>query len=171
MSRGYEASNTGMILCIGLCHEGVFSLVSFKICNISIWLGFIFTMWSVYTDSVVSSSNKTKTPIVYIGGMMTACKDKEIGHENLWCTPYNTAHNQNLFPADTPDAPRKLAVSTQSLASGTTGPNQGGVQPLSQRKRLLRAPTLAELDSSESDVRCLTLVGSDHKMILDPVPV
>ncbi|XP_074542626.1 protein spire homolog 1 isoform X5 [Halichoeres trimaculatus] len=52
---------------------------------------------------------------------------------------------------DTPDAPRKLAVSTQSLASGSTGPNQAGVQPLSQRKRLLRAPTLAELDSSESD--------------------
>ncbi|XP_041665235.1 protein spire homolog 1 isoform X3 [Cheilinus undulatus] len=59
---------------------------------------------------------------------------------------------QDLFRSpDTPDAPRKLAVSTQSLASGTTGPNQGGVQPLSQRKRLLRAPTLAELDSSESD--------------------
>ncbi|KAM7373168.1 hypothetical protein PAMP_008044 [Pampus punctatissimus] len=57
----------------------------------------------------------------------------------------------HLSPADTPDAPRKLAVSTQSLASGTTGPNQSGVQPLSQRKRLLRAPTLAELDSSESD--------------------
>ena len=63
----------------------------------------------------------------------------------------------HLSPADTPDAPRKLAVSTQSLASGTTAPNQGGVQPLSQRKRLLRAPTLAELDSSESDVRCRTL--------------
>ncbi|XP_071356073.1 protein spire homolog 1 isoform X2 [Trachinotus anak] len=59
---------------------------------------------------------------------------------------------QDLFrSSDTPDAPRKLAGSTQSLASGTTGPNQSGVQPLSQRKRLLRAPTLAELDSSESD--------------------
>ncbi|XP_042362223.1 protein spire homolog 1 isoform X2 [Plectropomus leopardus] len=59
---------------------------------------------------------------------------------------------QDLFrSSDTPDAPRKLAVSTQSLASGTLAPNQGGVQPLSQRKRLLRAPTLAELDSSESD--------------------
>ncbi len=57
--------------------------------------------------------------------------------------------------ADTPDAPRKMAVSTQSLTSGTAGPSQGGAQPLSQRKRLLRAPTLAELDSSESDVRCL----------------
>ncbi|KAM3858330.1 protein spire homolog 1 [Diretmus argenteus] len=51
---------------------------------------------------------------------------------------------QDLFrSADTPDAPRKLAVSTQSLASGT---NNG-----EKRKRLLRAPTLAELDSSESD--------------------
>uniref|UniRef100_A0A665U2J6 Spire-type actin nucleation factor 1a n=1 Tax=Echeneis naucrates TaxID=173247 RepID=A0A665U2J6_ECHNA len=59
---------------------------------------------------------------------------------------------QDLFrSSDTPDAPRKLAGSTQSLASGTTGPNQSGVHPLSQRKRLLRAPTLAELDSSESD--------------------
>uniref|UniRef100_A0A672YTS7 Spire-type actin nucleation factor 1a n=1 Tax=Sphaeramia orbicularis TaxID=375764 RepID=A0A672YTS7_9TELE len=59
---------------------------------------------------------------------------------------------QDLFrSSDTPDAPRKLAGSTHSLASGTPGPNQSGVQPLSQRKRLLRAPTLAELDSSESD--------------------
>ncbi|CAB1449658.1 unnamed protein product [Pleuronectes platessa] len=60
---------------------------------------------------------------------------------------------QDLFrSSDTPDAPRKLAVSTQSLAGGTKGPSQGGgVQPLCQRKRLLKAPTLAELDSSESD--------------------
>ncbi|XP_022053527.2 protein spire homolog 1 isoform X2 [Acanthochromis polyacanthus] len=59
---------------------------------------------------------------------------------------------QDLFrSSDTPDAQRKLAGSTQSLASGTTGPNQSGGQPLIQRKRLLRAPTLAELDSSESD--------------------
>ncbi|KAI9539904.1 Protein spire 1 [Dissostichus eleginoides] len=59
---------------------------------------------------------------------------------------------QDLFrSSDTPDAPRKLAGSTQSLASGTLGPNQGGAQPLGQRKRLLRAPTLAELVSSESD--------------------
>ncbi|XP_029022175.1 protein spire homolog 1 isoform X2 [Betta splendens] len=58
---------------------------------------------------------------------------------------------QDLFrSSDTPDARRKLAVSTQSLASGAVGSSQG-VQPLSQRKRLLRAPTLAELDSSESD--------------------
>lgn len=63
----------------------------------------------------------------------------------------------NSIPAaDTPDASRKLAVSTQSLASGTTPPSQGGGAPLSHRKRLLKAPTLAELESSESDVRYVT---------------
>uniref|UniRef100_A0A8C2C0Y9 Spire-type actin nucleation factor 1a n=1 Tax=Cyprinus carpio TaxID=7962 RepID=A0A8C2C0Y9_CYPCA len=57
---------------------------------------------------------------------------------------------------DIPDGPRKLAVSTLSLANGTSparSPVNGvaGGQPLSQRKRLLKAPTLAELDSSDSD--------------------
>ncbi|KAK9526859.1 hypothetical protein VZT92_015536 [Zoarces viviparus] len=60
---------------------------------------------------------------------------------------------QDLFRgSDTPDAPRKLAVSTELLDSGPLlGPNQDEAQPLSQRKRLLKAPALAELDSSESD--------------------
>uniref|UniRef100_A0A3B3XVF7 KIND domain-containing protein n=1 Tax=Poecilia mexicana TaxID=48701 RepID=A0A3B3XVF7_9TELE len=44
----------------------------------------------------------------------------------------------------------KLAGSTHSLASGMTGTPQRA-QQLSQRKRLLKAPTLAELDSSESE--------------------
>nr|XP_020462543.1 protein spire homolog 1-like [Monopterus albus] len=58
---------------------------------------------------------------------------------------------QDLFVgADSPDAPRKLAVSTQSLASDATESSQGGVQPLNQKK-LLKAPALDELDSSESD--------------------
>ncbi|XP_067281080.1 protein spire homolog 1 isoform X8 [Pseudorasbora parva] len=57
---------------------------------------------------------------------------------------------------DIPDGPRKLAVSTLSLANDTSAarsPVNGvaGGQPLSQRKRLLKAPTLAELDSSDSD--------------------
>uniref|UniRef100_A0A8C9XLW8 Spire-type actin nucleation factor 1a n=1 Tax=Sander lucioperca TaxID=283035 RepID=A0A8C9XLW8_SANLU len=77
---------------------------------------------------------------------------------------------QDLFrSSDTPDAPRKLAISTQSLAIGTLGANQGGAPPLSQRKRLLKAPPLAELDSSESDVRCLTRIVRAHKMIITPL--
>uniref|UniRef100_A0A672MK04 Spire-type actin nucleation factor 1a n=1 Tax=Sinocyclocheilus grahami TaxID=75366 RepID=A0A672MK04_SINGR len=65
---------------------------------------------------------------------------------------------QDLFrSSDIPDGHRKLAVSTLSLANGTSparSPVNGvaGGQPLSQRKRLLKAPTLAELDSSDSDV-------------------
>ncbi|XP_067281077.1 protein spire homolog 1 isoform X5 [Pseudorasbora parva] len=64
---------------------------------------------------------------------------------------------QDLFrSSDIPDGPRKLAVSTLSLANDTSAarsPVNGvaGGQPLSQRKRLLKAPTLAELDSSDSD--------------------
>ncbi|CAI5690668.1 unnamed protein product [Oreochromis niloticus] len=52
---------------------------------------------------------------------------------------------------DTPDARRKLTCSTHSLSSSIAGPNQGGGQALSQRKRVLKAPTLAELDGSDSD--------------------
>ncbi|XP_016094978.1 protein spire homolog 1 isoform X3 [Sinocyclocheilus grahami] len=64
---------------------------------------------------------------------------------------------QDLFrSSDIPDGPRKLAVSTLSLANGTSPARSpvnsvAGGQPLSQRKRLLKAPTLAELDSSDSD--------------------
>ncbi|CAG5913660.1 unnamed protein product, partial [Menidia menidia] len=58
---------------------------------------------------------------------------------------------QDLFrSSDSPDARRKLAGSTHSLTAAPPGSAPGG-PPLSQRKRLLRAPTLAELDSSESD--------------------
>uniref|UniRef100_A0A3Q3EBU2 Spire-type actin nucleation factor 1a n=1 Tax=Labrus bergylta TaxID=56723 RepID=A0A3Q3EBU2_9LABR len=76
---------------------------------------------------------------------------------------------------DTPDAPRKLAISTQSLASGTTGPSQGGVQPLSQRKRLLRAPTLAELDTTASPLLTYPMFNCQflHVIIfccMSPVP-
>uniref|UniRef100_A0A671MHX8 Protein spire homolog 1-like n=1 Tax=Sinocyclocheilus anshuiensis TaxID=1608454 RepID=A0A671MHX8_9TELE len=64
---------------------------------------------------------------------------------------------EDLFrSSDIPDGPRKLAVSTLSLANGTSPARSpvnsvAGGQPLSQRKRLLKAPTLAELDSSDSD--------------------
>ncbi|XP_055075930.2 protein spire homolog 1 isoform X5 [Misgurnus anguillicaudatus] len=53
---------------------------------------------------------------------------------------------------DVPDGLRKLAVSTLSLANGTSPPESPkNSQPLSQRKRLLKAPKLADLDSSDSD--------------------
>ncbi|XP_077937759.1 protein spire homolog 1 isoform X5 [Gasterosteus aculeatus] len=72
---------------------------------------------------------------------------------------------------DTPDAPRKLAVSTQFLASGSLlAPDQDSAQQLSQRKRVLKAPTLAELDSSESDEDA-TQSSSSMSTSLSPVSV
>ncbi|XP_053493619.1 protein spire homolog 1 isoform X2 [Ictalurus furcatus] len=62
---------------------------------------------------------------------------------------------QDLFRcSDTPGTPRKkIAVSTLALADDTPpSPNPAnGAQPLSQRKKLLKAPTLAELESSDSE--------------------
>lgn len=62
---------------------------------------------------------------------------------------------------DVPDGPRKLAVSTLSLANGPS-PTQSpkNSQPLSQRKRLLKAPRLDELDSSDSDEDQITQKSS-----------
>ncbi|XP_068189729.1 protein spire homolog 1 [Antennarius striatus] len=79
---------------------------------------------------------------------------------------------QDLYrSSDTPDAGRKLAISTQSLSSGTTGgPGQGAAPPLSQRKRLLRAPTLAELDSSESDEETSCSSSSKSTSLIDDTP-
>ncbi|XP_061521136.1 protein spire homolog 1 isoform X4 [Phycodurus eques] len=65
--------------------------------------------------------------------------------------------------SDTPDAPRKLATSTQSLARGSA--NQ-----MSQRKRLLHAPTLAELESSDSDEETTRSSSSATTSLMDISP-
>lgn len=59
--------------------------------------------------------------------------------------------------AYTPEAPRRTAISTLALTNGSlqVQSEERGLtraQALSQRKRLLKAPTLAELDSSDSEV-------------------
>ncbi|KAJ8402968.1 hypothetical protein AAFF_G00358840 [Aldrovandia affinis] len=69
----------------------------------------------------------------------------------------------------TPDAPKKRPVSTLALANGTTsGPGHrsvvDGAQALSQRKRLLKAPTLAELNSSDSDEESTCRSASNSSM-------
>ncbi|KAJ8290970.1 hypothetical protein GJAV_G00019790 [Gymnothorax javanicus] len=53
-----------------------------------------------------------------------------------------------------PDTQRNLSMSALALSNGmspTLRHGRGGAQALTQRKRLLKAPTLAELDSSDSD--------------------
>uniref|UniRef100_A0A3Q3A8V5 Spire-type actin nucleation factor 1a n=1 Tax=Kryptolebias marmoratus TaxID=37003 RepID=A0A3Q3A8V5_KRYMA len=84
--------------------------------------------------------------------------------------PLSMSHS--FDSSDSPDAPRKFVGSTQSLSAGGT-PQRA--QPLSQRKRLLKAPTLAELDSSESDFlftsypRCLSCLVSPGPQKLLPL--
>ncbi|XP_036411321.1 protein spire homolog 1 isoform X1 [Megalops cyprinoides] len=69
----------------------------------------------------------------------------------------------------TPEAPKKRPISTLALANGTAqGQAQrngtGGAQALSQRKRLLKAPTLAELNSSDSDEESTCMSASSSSM-------
>ncbi|XP_037119747.1 protein spire homolog 1 isoform X1 [Syngnathus acus] len=73
-------------------------------------------------------------------------------------TPHNLCHT-----SDSPNAPRKMAVNTQSLVRGSA--NQ-----LSQRKRLLRAPTLAELESSDSDEETTQSSSSATTSMMDISP-
>uniref|UniRef100_A0A674C2Y3 Spire-type actin nucleation factor 1a n=1 Tax=Salmo trutta TaxID=8032 RepID=A0A674C2Y3_SALTR len=74
---------------------------------------------------------------------------------------------RNRLDLSTPDAPRKHATSTLSCPSAH---GVGGA--LCQRKRLLKAPTLAELGSSESDVRVLhyTIKLPVSTLALSPPP-
>ncbi|KAM6958628.1 protein spire homolog 1 isoform 2-T2 [Aplochiton taeniatus] len=80
---------------------------------------------------------------------------------------------QDLFRSSgKPDGLRKLAVSTLALDDGAPpAPVTGRPQPLTQRKRLLKAPTLAELDSSDSDEEPSRRTTSSSSMsVLDTSP-
>ncbi|XP_064835136.1 protein spire homolog 1 [Oncorhynchus masou masou] len=66
-----------------------------------------------------------------------------IGADKSISTPQDLNRSSDL---SSPDAPRKHAA---SILSCPPAPGVGGA--LSQRKRLLKAPTLSELESSESD--------------------
>ncbi|XP_036394392.1 protein spire homolog 1-like isoform X2 [Megalops cyprinoides] len=63
---------------------------------------------------------------------------------------------RSRLDASTPETQRNLSMSALALSNGTSPALSqrnagGGAQALSQRKKLLKAPTLAELDSSDSD--------------------
>ncbi|KAI1901685.1 hypothetical protein AGOR_G00036940 [Albula goreensis] len=81
-------------------------------------------------------------------------------------TPQDLMYGAGVY---TPDAPKKRPVSTLALANGTASA-QGqrtavdGAQALSQRKRLLKAPTLAELNSSDSDEESTCISASSSSM-------
>ncbi|KAJ8288396.1 hypothetical protein COCON_G00010550 [Conger conger] len=61
---------------------------------------------------------------------------------------------RSRLDVSSPETHRNLSMSALALSNGmplVQRNGRGGAQALSQRKRLLKAPTLAELDSSDSD--------------------
>ncbi|XP_072768691.1 protein spire homolog 1-like isoform X2 [Nerophis lumbriciformis] len=81
---------------------------------------------------------------------------KRLGAGKSMSTPQDLCRS-----SDTPDGTKKMTSSTQSLIRSTLAFTRNDAKQLSQRKRILKAPTLAELDSSESEeenTRCSSLM-------------
>ncbi|MBN3305398.1 SPIR1 protein, partial [Amia calva] len=78
----------------------------------------------------------------------------EIRRSRLVIRPLSMSYSFDLSDVSTPDAPRKAGG--KGLANGALPAQKrngmGGAQSMTQRKRLLKAPTLAEMDSSDSEV-------------------
>ncbi|XP_077404795.1 protein spire homolog 1-like isoform X2 [Vanacampus margaritifer] len=105
------------------------------------------------------SPDMTRRTRLVIRPLITSYSFDSSGAGKSISTPHDLCHT-----LDTPDAPRKLAISTQSLVRGSA--NQ-----LSQRKRLLRAPSLAELSpSSESDEETTKSSSSATTSMMDISP-
>nr|XP_014351807.1 PREDICTED: protein spire homolog 1-like [Latimeria chalumnae] len=83
----------------------------------------------------------------------------EIRRSRLVIRPLSMSYSFDLSDVSTPEARRKLmptSVANGSLCPQTRLNGVGAAQVTVQRKKLLKAPTLAELDSSDSEVRSLT---------------
>ncbi|XP_073407109.1 protein spire homolog 1 isoform X3 [Dendrobates tinctorius] len=77
----------------------------------------------------------------------------ELRHSRLVMRPLSMSHSFDLSDVSTPEVSRKQpnrTVLNGDLAE-RTGVNGRPMQMATQRRRLLKAPTLAELDSSESE--------------------
>ncbi|XP_074432690.1 protein spire homolog 1 isoform X1 [Larus michahellis] len=76
----------------------------------------------------------------------------EIRRSRLAMRPLSMSYSFDLSDVSTPEAGRKLLdVSVVNGGLAPQGKQNGATQVTVQRKRLLKAPTLAELDSSDSE--------------------
>ncbi|XP_005074697.1 protein spire homolog 1 isoform X3 [Mesocricetus auratus] len=84
---------------------------------------------------------------------------EEIRRSRLAMRPLSMSHSFDLSDVTTPESPKNVGESSMvngGLASQTKGNGLGTGQPgPAQRKKLLKAPTLAELDSSDSEEETL----------------
>ncbi|XP_020841231.1 protein spire homolog 1 isoform X3 [Phascolarctos cinereus] len=79
---------------------------------------------------------------------------EEIRRSRLAMRPLSMSHSFDLSDVTTPESPKKgteASVSNGSLTPQTKANGASGPPTTVQRKKLLKAPTLAELDSSESE--------------------
>ncbi|XP_008057122.1 protein spire homolog 1 isoform X1 [Carlito syrichta] len=80
---------------------------------------------------------------------------EEIRRSKLAIRPLSMSHSFDLSDVTTPESPKKLGESSMVNGGLTSQANENRLntaQPAPvQRKKLLKAPTLAELDSSESE--------------------
>ncbi|XP_010219935.1 PREDICTED: protein spire homolog 1 isoform X2 [Tinamus guttatus] len=75
----------------------------------------------------------------------------EIRRSRLAMRPLSMSYSFDLSDVSTPEAGRKLDDSAVNGSLAAQGKQNGAMQVTVQRKRLLKAPTLAELDSSDSE--------------------
>ncbi|XP_074404299.1 protein spire homolog 1 isoform X1 [Zonotrichia albicollis] len=89
----------------------------------------------------------------------------EIRRSRLAIRPLSMSYSFDLSEVPTPEAGRKVADA--SVVNGSPAPQgkqNGATQATVQRKRLLKAPTLAELDSSDSEEESVHQSGSSSSI-------
>uniref|UniRef100_A0A8C3TQR8 Spire type actin nucleation factor 1 n=1 Tax=Catharus ustulatus TaxID=91951 RepID=A0A8C3TQR8_CATUS len=89
----------------------------------------------------------------------------EIRRSRLAMRPLSMSYSFDLSDVPTPEAGRKLVdASVVNGVPAAQGKQNGATQVTVQRKRLLKAPTLAELDSSDSEEESVHKSGSSSSI-------
>ncbi|RMC15596.1 hypothetical protein DUI87_07798 [Hirundo rustica rustica] len=89
----------------------------------------------------------------------------EIRRSRLAMRPLSMSYSFDLSDVPTPEAGRKLVdASVVNGGPAPQGKQNGATQVTVQRKRLLKAPTLAELDSSDSEEESVHKSGSSSSI-------
>ncbi|KAI1243275.1 hypothetical protein IHE44_0000867 [Lamprotornis superbus] len=89
----------------------------------------------------------------------------EIRRSRLAMRPLSMSYSFDLSDVPTPEAGRKLVdASVVNGGPAPQGKQNGATQVTVQRKRLLKAPTLAELDSSDSEEESMHKSGSSSSI-------
>nr|KAF6423904.1 spire type actin nucleation factor 1 [Rousettus aegyptiacus] len=93
---------------------------------------------------------------------------EEIRHSRLAMRPLSMSYSFDLSDVTTPQSPKNIVEASMVNGSLTSQTKENGLcaaqQVPAQRKKLLKAPTLAELDSSDSEEETLHKSASSSSM-------